>query len=243
MNRKPWSLFALLFSLLAPGARAQWPFPNVSSVLAAAPAAPPTPSASIGDYASDRAHLFRDFFRAHPRDIWDSSVPAATRQAVTDYQSRKMLPWPALMTYGQSVRHLDLFLKSAAEIDAALRAKAFQRFDDWIRDPKTKLPKPGKDGALMPMIVYVHPDGGMIRVKPKGDSTNRFRPQPDVVIAVRYPHDADYRDFDKEGFKTDTAGDALPKWPRDLFNPFKGTPQEAAYADGWGDATHIAIKQ
>lgn len=241
MIRKLRPSFSLFILFAAVGARAQLPtFPN--NLILAEAQVPPTPASKpADDYACERAHLFKDFFAANPDRIWSPHISPATRQAVRDFQSRKRLGAPAFLTYGQSVRHLNLALESPDGIDSTLRAKAFARFDDCVRDPKTKQCKSGKDGRPIPMTVYIHPDGGMIRVKPRGNPTDRFRPQPDVVIAVRYPYDADYQDFDKEGFKIDAEGRALPKWPKDLYNPYEGTPRGAAYADGWGDAAHIPI--
>lgn len=181
-----------------------------------------------------RSLLFADYHDQHPDAIWSPDVPAAARQAVTDYEARKT---------GNSLRGLRFEGWTARDVDIVLMRIGFTRHDDYIRDSTTH--EPVLDGQKRPvrMLVYTHADGSAVRVKPDGDPTSRIRPQPDVMKTVRYPADGDYRDFGVEAFKIEAKGDRpIPKWPKDLFNPYKGTALEKEFVDGWGDAAHGDLK-
>ena len=187
-----------------------------------------------------RRRLFADYFKQNPPGVWSARLSSTTRQALDDYGSSRRLP--SGLVYGQSVKDLDLRGKTAAEIDSLLLAKGFEKHEDWIRDPKTQKPVRDAQGGALPMTIYVHADGGMVRVKPKGDSTSKFRPQPHAVKAVRFPCDADYENFNYEAFKVDNNGNAVPKAPGDLNNPYEGTPMKFLFMDSWGDSVHTDLK-
>lgn len=181
-----------------------------------------------------RDALFAERLRTDPDGIWASTVKPEILQAVSDFKTGKTLANGE--AYGASVKTLDLRGKTPAQIGTLLQARGFKRHDEVVR--KFALPVLDKDGKTIPQTIYVHPDGGTVRVKPRGDSTSKKRPQPHVVKSVRYPHDGDHRDFNTEGFKVDMDGRPLPKAPFDLKNPYQGTPLEETYQDGWGDAAH-----
>jgi hypothetical protein len=190
--------------------------------------------------ALSRSVLFSNYCDRDPDAVWSDTLDPEVRQSVQEYKSGKTLATGQV--YGASVKALDLRGKTAAEIDEILLNRGFKRFADVIRDPKTHQPLLDASGRQTPMIVYVHADGGMVRVKPQGDPTSKFRPQPDLSKSVRHPYDADYRDYSREAFKVDSLGRPLPKSPADLKNPYEGTPLKDTFADGWADTVHIDVK-
>ena len=56
-----------------------------------------------------------------------------------------------------------------------------------------------------------HPDGSIVRVKPDGDPTSKFRLQPHASKSVSSPPDGDCRNFEDEGFKADNDENSMPK--------------------------------
>jgi hypothetical protein len=139
--------------------------------------------------------------------------------------------------YGDSVRKLDLRGKSAQALDAELKAKGFVRHDDQLRDPRTQ------EQLGVPMTVYVHPDGGMVRIKPQGDPTSPIRPQPHGSKAVRWPVDGAYTSFDQEAFKIDAVGNPRPKFPPHLQIGAEGAskPNRFGYLDKSMDDVHVDL--
>ncbi len=183
-----------------------------------------------------RGVLWSAWIDGHADELWTDDAPAATKQAVAEYNANK--------GRGASIRGLRLGGLTAAQIDEVLKKRGFTRHDDVIRDSKTHDPILGPDHQPVPQLAYTHDDdGALVRLKPIGDPTSKIRPQPDVMKAVRSPSDGDYRDFDQEAFKVEAAGDrAIPKWPKEIKNPYKGTALENAFLDGWGDAAHGDVK-
>jgi hypothetical protein len=179
------------------------------------------------------ASLFSDWLEQHPDRVFSASCSSDTRRAVSEYQSRS--------GYAASLRSLTIAGLTAGQLDRLLLSKGFERHDDWIRDPSTHELKLDAAGRPMRMLVYTHADGGMVRVKPDGEPTSRFRPQPHAVKSARWPPDADYRDFTKKAFKVDGRGRALPKWPADLYNPYADTALKSTFEDGWGDTVHVNL--
>lgn len=176
--------------------------------------------------------------------LFSLDAPPATTRAVRDYLEgvRITAPNGTRYPYGASVRGVDLRNMTADEIDLLMRARGFTRHDDVIRDPVTKEPALDSANNTAPMIVYTHPDGGMVRVKPQGDPANRFRPQPHVSMSVRNPPDASYQNFDLEAFKVSNDGIPLPKYPRDAFNPYgSSSPEGRAYMDALMNMAHTDL--
>lgn len=84
----------------------------------------------------------------------------------------------------------------------------------------------------------------MVRVKPDGDPTSKFRPQPHASKSVRSPPDGDYRNFEDEGFKVDNDENPMPKWAKDAKNPHPAGSKEALdFMDGMADNSHTNLTQ
>jgi hypothetical protein len=154
------------------------------------------------------------------------SFPEALRPVVDAYLDNQVVQGSdgKAHVYGRSVKHLDISGQTAEQIDTALKGKGFVRIDDEIRDFKTGQP------LGVPMTVYVHPDGGMVRVKPQGDPASPMRKQPHASKSVRWPPDASYAEFEREAVKIDQAGNPRPKLPAHLH----ASPQGTGKADRWG---------
>lgn len=184
--------------------------------------------------------MYDEFQRAHPGEVFGPNTPTTTVDAVESYVKGQRLPNGQV--YGQSVKNLDLTQIRADSVDDVLTGRGFQKFADVIRDPKTQQPVL-VNGAEVPMNVYVHPDGGMVRVKPMGQP-NSPRPLPHAVKAVRWPPDGDYRSFAQESFKVDKLGRPLPKMPGEAFQPFPEDKTAASnFFDGWAEWAHEYLKK
>jgi hypothetical protein len=81
-------------------------------------------------------------------------------------------------------------------------------------------------------------------VKPDGDPTSKFRPQPHASKSVRSPPDGDYRNFEDEGFKVDNDENPMPKWAKDAKNAHSAGSKEALdFMDGMADNSHTNLTQ
>lgn len=133
---------------------------------------------------------------------------------------------------GQSVKKLDVSGKTPEELHEMLTSQGFQHKRETLSNGE-------------PMDFYLHPDGGMVRVKPEGDSANKFRSQPHVSKSVRLRLDED-TSFDNEAFKVTNDGVATPAAPSAEKgmrgaapgsnssaenNSFKDVPMEKAHTD------------
>ena len=160
-----------------------------------------------------------------PESVWNRDFltkKSYLRDAIKDFLEGKR---------GQSVRNIKLSGKKPDEIHKILIDAGFhhervplsaysndkgRKF--WLRDG-TKTTNP-KDPQVVPMDIYAHPDGGIIRIKPEGvPSPRSLRPQPSATKAVVYnlksgrdSHHLDTR-YRNEAFKVSDEGVPLPKGP------------------------------
>ncbi|MDP2605719.1 MAG: RHS repeat-associated core domain-containing protein [Deltaproteobacteria bacterium] len=178
---------------------------------------------------------FQEALKKNPEGIWSKNLDAKTKQAVDDFKTGKKLANGH--TYGDAAKKLKMDGKSPAELEKELLESGFTKQADFVRDPVTKQPIV-HDGKPIPMDVYTHPDGSMVRVKPEGHPGSP-RPHPHASKSVRNPPDGDYKNFDQEGFKVDNDGNAVPKWPKDGENPHPArSPEGNEFTDGWADTAH-----
>ncbi|HAR43382.1 MAG TPA: hypothetical protein DCS07_12255 [Bdellovibrionales bacterium] len=182
------------------------------------------------------ASRFRDWAEHHPRELWKSSLNPEVKQALKDFGKRKL---PSGEVYGRAIRQIKIENLSPKKIDVTLKNRGFHRINTVVRDFKTKAPVLGPNGRPITMVVYAHPDGSTVRVKPIGDATNPFRSQPHFSKSVRYPPDAPIDDFAREAFKVDAHGNAIPKAAMDMELPY--SPKTAAgkhFLDAWANDAH-----
>lgn len=172
--------------------------------------------------------------------IWSPHLSSKTIQAISDYNQKKELNSGKI--YGDSVRNYDLKNKCPEDIDKDMLQMKCQRKDDVLKNPKTNQPLIAPNQNTIPMISYLCPDGGIIRLKPQGDPTSQYKPQPLVSKGLRYPFNSKFENFDDEIIKIDNFGNAIPKWTKDL-NPKLGEPTEQTqFSQGWADDAHTDLK-
>lgn len=197
-----------------------------------APAAAGTPSARV---ANDQNLGFQELLAKNPSLIWNTQLTPRTEQAISAFK-RGLL--------GKSVRDLDLRDLGADEVRGELKKRGFQREMGVIKDVRTGQPVINpRTGRPVPMEIWTHADGGMVRLKPEGDPTSRFRPQAHLSISVLYPPGASGHDFNNEAFKVDYTGNPLPKWATDARNPFAvASPAGKKFLDDLASRTHVNLK-
>lgn len=162
-----------------------------------------------------------------PASVWDQSVitpDTKLGKALQDFENG---------VRGKSVRSLKLGGQSADKVHDLLLAAGFQhrrvplfakkekgKAVFWRRDGTTTTDS--KDDQLVPMDIYVHPDGGMVRVKPEGVPKPGRGQKPHATKAVLYegppkkegsPDNKDVVDtrYQREAFKISEEGHPLPK--------------------------------
>lgn len=180
------------------------------------------------------AATFNEVLAKNPGEVWATNLTPRMEAALAAYRAGKL---------GESVRELDLRRMNVAQCRETLKAKGFTVEQGHITDVRTGKPAVHPEtGEAIPMEIWTHPDGGMVRIKPEGDPTSKFRPQAHLSKSVKYPPDASGHDFNNEAFKVDAEGRALPKWPKDA-KPTVGvdTPAGKKFLDDLADATHLNL--
>lgn len=183
---------------------------------------------------------FIEFQKKHPQLIWNSTISDQTREALKAYQKHQSLSNG--LVYGDSVRYLNLEGKSAQTIDSSLQKKDCLKRSDFLKNPKNQEALLDSQGKKIPLLVYLCPDGGVVRIKPMGDPTSKFRTQPHSSKSLRYPADSPYLTFDDEMLKVDNQGYPIPKWTKDL-NPDAGgkTFPPSQFIEGWAEDAHTDL--
>jgi hypothetical protein len=156
-----------------------------------------------------------------------------TSASLRDYQEHRKLPNG--VEYGSFVRTIQLRGESADSLKKKLSQAPCQLREDLIREPKNNEAIKDQNGKTSPIWIWTCHDGGVIRIKPQGDPTNRFRPQPHGSKALRYPPTGTTQGFQDETLKLDETGNPLPKWPKDLRSTDPQVIQD------WADASHIDL--
>ena len=198
-----------------------------------------------GGCASSSLHIKEDRFlsvlNSQPELVWSPQVGERVRKAIADFKAHKVVK--DRMEYGASVRTFSLEKKSASEIDHHFKSIQCFKKKDVLKNPKTQDPLIDKKGEKIPMIIYLCPDGGVVRIKPQGDSTSRFRPQPHGSKSLRFPYNGKFESFDDEVVKVDNAGNPIPKWTRDL-NPLYGDSEtQREFVEGWAQDAHTDLNE
>lgn len=179
---------------------------------------------------------FEKFAAENPDGIWSEQASKDYHQLLDDYRSKKKLP--SGLTYGESVRFFSLKNKCASEIDKQLSQKGCLKEIDVIKAPDTQKPILTSDSKTIPLVIYICPDGGIVRLKPQGDVTSKLRPQPNSTKALRFPYNSKFDSFDDEKVKIDNAGNPIPKWKKDM-NP--ALTQSPKWLQSWADDAHTDL--
>lgn len=177
---------------------------------------------------------FAEVLRQNPAQVWNTELTARTRVALAAFHRGEL---------GSSVKKLNLQGLPVAAVRERLTAGGFTREMGVVMDVRTGRPAVNPTtGRPVPMEIWSHPDGGMVRVKPEGDPTSQFRPQPHLSVSVKYPPDASGHDFNNEAFKVDFQGHPLPKWAKDAANPHGAqTPAGKQFLDDLAARTHLDL--
>jgi hypothetical protein len=183
----------------------------------------------------------RDMQRGHtdPKGVWDQSAfqkNPALKQNLDGFAAAQK---PG--DKGFSVKNLDVANKKPEVLHKELQAAGFEyrreplvafeskgtkhyrlRQARWEKNGKpVREGTPGaeqvtttknkNDKDIVPHDIYLHPDGGLVRIKPEGDPNGR-RPRPQVSKSVVNDPKAGTA-FDNEMFKVTNDGKAVPKLP------------------------------
>lgn len=174
---------------------------------------------------------FLAFRAAHPESVFAPSVSKKVRACLRDYESGALLPNG--LVYGGSVRRYALDGKSARQVRADMKALRCPLREDVLREPRENRPILYR-GRTIPMWAFLCPDGGVVRVKPDGDPSSSYRPEPHAIKSLRYPFDSSFTSFADEIVKVDEQGNAIPKSRADLDAP--------GLVDGWADDGHTDLR-
>jgi len=182
-------------------------------------------------YLSGREQAIRAIALGYkaPKGVWDQKLLAKDqelKQALDEFMTGKR---------GRSVRSLVLHGKSALEIHNELMDRGFQyqriplinprknkKAKYWRRDGSTTNDK--TDPELLPHDLYIHHDGGIVRMKPEGIPDPRHpSPAPHVSKSVLRDLTLKKLPFNKEkaldtrsrneAFKITDGGLPIPKAP------------------------------
>jgi hypothetical protein len=150
----------------------------------------------------------------------------------------------------EALRKGAILEKNPAQMDAALKAKGFTRIDTCIKmNGKCVEHINAKTGQkeIAPMVVYVHPSGVAARIKPHGDSTSKFRPNPHGSFMLVDPENKKLA----EGIKAMKGKSGDPEafmnkylsWEKELAkvdmktgNPLPSAPSRTRMPEGMSDA-------
>lgn len=175
---------------------------------------------------------FDNFQNAHPAEVFAPTIDQRTKDCLEAYRVHRKLPNG--LHYGDSVRGYSLSNKTPAEVKADMRNLNCLFKEDVIREPVMNQPKLHQNHTI-PLWIFMCPDGGVVRVKPKGDPTNELRPQIHGSKSLRYPYDAKFENYSDEVVKIDSEGWAVPKSRKDLDPLYLVT--------GWGADAHADLKE
>lgn len=192
------------------------------------------------EHQAQLAEQFAQIASQQPQNIWSQHLDSKTTRAISDYLGHRKLRSGKI--YGESVRTLDLRGKCPEDLKKTLQQQQQCLLqNDFIKNSRTHAPMLDSQGQKIPMLVYLCPDGGVVRIKPSGDPTSRFRPQPHASKALRYPFDASFESFDDERVKIDHSGNPIPKWAKDL-NPELSLPNgREELVESWAEDAHADL--
>jgi hypothetical protein len=176
----------------------------------------------------------------HPDQVWSTQVTDKIRKTLSDYATLKVLKNGRV--YGNSVRSLNIENKCLHEIELQLEKQSCERKDQFVKDLKSQNAVRTSDGKTIPLLVYLCDDGGVVKIKPVGDPTSRFRPQPHASKSLRYPYNSRFESFDDEVVKVNNSGRAVPKWAKDLNFENVPSDQKKEWIEDWANDSHSDLK-
>lgn len=184
---------------------------------------------------------FIEFMEKAPDQIWASELSPKVKAALLAYRKHERVG-PRHLEYGKSVRNLSLAGKTFEDLDAAITGMHCKKNEDVLKNPTTQKPSLDSAGHTIPMLVYLCPDGGVFRIKPQGDPTSRFRPEPHASKSLRFPYNSQFKSFDDEILKVDNQGRPVPKWAKDLNPMAQDSQRQKDFISGWADDAHTNLR-
>jgi hypothetical protein len=173
-----------------------------------------------------------------PQRIFSEKMSPQAKLGLKDFEEQVQLPNG--LAYGEIIRGLKIRGKQLDELELELTEKKCVKKIDVLKYPSTQSPVI-LNGTVVPIWIYVCPDGGLVKLKVKGDPTNRFRPEPHGIKAMRYPALDEVTDFDHERFKVNEGGMAIPKWRKDLGVEHFPESERDALVEGWAEDAHLLL--
>lgn len=196
----------------------------------------------LGSCAHSKANSFYKILKQDPQSIWSVAISDKVKTTLGDYNSHKIIYIDGrALEYGGSVRDFNVQGLSFVAIEEGMQQRQCKKEIDYVKDPQTHNFVKDAQGDTVLMIVFLCPDGGVVRVKPKGDPTSKFRPMPHASKSLRYPHNAAYKNFDDEIIKVDNNGYAIPKWAKDLKIISKDKNIQDQWVEDWANDAHTNL--
>lgn len=124
------------------------------------------------------------------------------------------------------------FTESKKELYSQLEQLGFSRTNTYLKE--NKMEKLNDMGEKIPHVIFNHPDGSVVRVKPMQDMSNKYHPYPHYVLSIKNKECGD--EFECETVKLGRYGFIFPKHPGD----FKAGVSKQDLSC-WGDATHMRL--
>ena len=123
---------------------------------------------------------------------------------------------------------------SKADLYEQLKQLGFKKELTFLKEKNNF--KLNQMGEKIPLEIFEHEDGSVVRIKPQQDLSNRYHPYPHYVLTVK---DLTCQgSFQCELVKVGRLGKVFPKHPSEFK---KGTSSQEL--DCWGKATHIRFNQ
>jgi hypothetical protein len=169
-------------------------------------------------------------------EIFSDSLRPKEVEALQAYNARKKIANGKI--YGESVRRYRLAGKTRQQVERDMAKRGCPMKQEFLREGGNGPARKDANGKEIPLLMFLCPDGGVLRIKPEGDPGSKYRPQPHGSKALRFPADAPYSTFDDEVLKVDESGNAVPKAPNGLQKLFSDEKSQAELVEGWADDAH-----
>jgi hypothetical protein len=195
-------------------------------------------SIAIGSEAPE----FSQVQERRPELIWGKVLDPKLRESLDAYEQHK--PLPNGVAYGSIIRKLRLDRLCKDQIESWAQGHGCARKDDVVKNSEDNIPILDHAGKPIPLIEFLCQDGGVVRMKPKGDPTSKKNTKPNTVKAMRFYGVEKYHNFSDEAFKVDNAGLPIPKWTKDLNTdlPELTDRTRAKFIEAWAKDAHTPLK-
>ena len=133
---------------------------------------------------ASEAPEFSQVQERRPELIWSKKLDPKLRDSLDAYEQHK--PLPNGVPYGSIIRKLRLDRLCTDQIEAWAKGHGCARKNDVTKSTENGIPILDPSGKPIPLVEFLCQDGGVVRMKPKGDPTSAKNPKPNAVKAMRY---------------------------------------------------------